>query len=105
MLVKMGIFPKFRGEHKKLLKPPPSVFFGWGNVAIFRLLKDNAHHDSRKPRKTSGCLFWGPPSLKDTHTVCQNPITYPRKLTNDNRTTTMNEDASPIKIYGFPLSC
>ena len=25
MLVKMGIFPNFRGEHKIYLKPPPSI--------------------------------------------------------------------------------
>ena len=27
MLVKMGIFPKFRGENTKYLKPPPSFFY------------------------------------------------------------------------------
>ena len=28
MLVKMGIFPNFRGENKKCLKPPPSFLLG-----------------------------------------------------------------------------
>ena len=59
----MGIFPNFRGENKKSLKPPPS-----SDHDIFTPLKSN----SQIPRIVmfkgtylfQGPSFWGPPAVR-----------------------------------------
>ena len=58
MIVKMGIFTKFRGENKKRLKPPPSrlptVKHGFGSPIkpIYTLLKPTAGHGGKQGNGT-----------------------------------------------------
>ncbi len=46
MLVKMGIFPKFRGENKTCLKPPPRTFCATKNYCLLMV------------QKSGGCTSW-----------------------------------------------